>query len=192
MQCVHLHTILYKPFFIGLCLGLGHCQSDRTIIFTNNPSTSTRAYGADSCISNQSSIPCVIHVHYINDKNPRLLPPASEGWGTVMFSVCPHLGGGGVSPAGEEGGWFSPARGGLSPAGGGGGVSPAGGLGQSSWRVGGGQSARGGQSAGGGSINIGQEHEYLLHGERYASCVRAGGLSCYITNLAQLFEDQLC
>ena len=25
-----------------------------------------------------------------------LLPPASEGWGKVIFSVCSHLGGGGV------------------------------------------------------------------------------------------------
>ena len=29
VQCVHLHTILYNLFFIGL--GLGHCQCDYTI-----------------------------------------------------------------------------------------------------------------------------------------------------------------
>ena len=62
--------------------------------------------------------------------------------GKVMFSLCPHLGGGGgVSPAGGGGkGQISPAGGGgsgqssrgqgggqVSPAGGGGQVSPAGG-----------------------------------------------------------------
>ena len=105
------------------------------------------------------------------------LPPASEGWGKVMFSVCPHLGGGGsVQPEGSEssrggqsslGGWVSAARGGISPARGGS-VQPGG---QSS--QGGGQSA-----GGGGSVKIGQQNEYSLHGGQYASCVHAGGLSC--------------
>ena len=61
------------------------------------------------------------------------LPPASEGWGKIMFSVCSHLGGGGVSPAG--GGGFRSVQpvggggGGSGPAsrGGGGQVQPAGG-----------------------------------------------------------------
>ena len=41
------------------------------------------------------------------------------------------------------------------------------------------QSAGGGQPAGGGSAKIGQQNEYSLHGGRYASCVHAGGLSCF-------------
>ena len=76
-----------------------------------------------------------------------LLPPASEGWGKVMFSVCSHLGGGGGSgPAGGgvrsvsrwggggsgsswQGGVRSVSRwgGGSGPAGGGGGGSVSGG-----------------------------------------------------------------
>ena len=67
-----------------------------------------------------------------------------------MGSVQP--GGGSVQP----GGW-------VSPAGGVGGVSPA----------------RGGSAGGGGSAKIGQQNEYSLHGRRYASCVHAGGLSCF-------------
>ena len=66
----------------------------------------------------------------------------------------------------------------------GGGVSLAGGSasprgGQSDG--GGGQPARGGlvSLGGGGSAKIGQQNEYSLHGGRYASCVHAGGLSCF-------------
>ena len=47
-------------------------------------------------------------------------------------------------------------------------------------------SARGGGSVswlsrggGGGSAKIGQQNEYSLHGGQYASCVHAGGLSCF-------------
>ena len=59
-----------------------------------------------------------------------LLPPASEGWGKVMFSVCSHLGGGGsvqpagggsVQPGGGQSSWWG--GGSVQPAGGGGGVS---------------------------------------------------------------------
>ena len=32
----------------------------------------------------------------------------------------------------------------------------------------------------GGGTHLGQHREYLLHGGRYASCVHAGGLSCFI------------
>ena len=32
----------------------------------------------------------------------------------------------------------------------------------------------------GGGTQLGQHREYLLHGGRYASCVHAGGLSCFI------------
>ena len=34
----------------------------------------------------------------------QLLPPASEGWGKVIFSVCSHLRGGGVTCPGLDGG----------------------------------------------------------------------------------------
>ena len=32
----------------------------------------------------------------------------------------------------------------------------------------------------GGGTRVGQQKEYSLHGGRYASCVHAGGLSCFI------------
>ena len=32
----------------------------------------------------------------------------------------------------------------------------------------------------GGGTQLGQQKEYSLHGGRYASCVHAGGLSCFI------------
>ena len=34
----------------------------------------------------------------------------------------------------------------------------------------------------GGGIQVGQQKEYSLHGGRYASCIHAGGLSCYFYN----------
>ena len=78
------------------------------------------------------------------------LPPASEGWGKVMFSVCSHLGGGGqVQPAGR-GCQVQPVGGGGVRSSRGGGVRSV------SWRGGSGQSAdKGGgqvsQPKGGGS-----------------------------------------
>ena len=71
--------------------------------------------------------------------------------------------GGGQSSRGESVqpvGGVSPAREGVSPAGGGGWFSPA----------------AGGE---GGSAKIGQQNEYSLHGGRYASCVHVGELSCF-------------
>ena len=120
------------------------------------------------------------------------LPPASEGWGKVMFSVCPHLGGvvsqptqpgeGGVSvQLGESvssrggqsswgGGGSVSSRGGSVQLGGGGSVQPGGSvqLGGQSVQLGGGGSVRqaGVSRRGGGSAKIGQQNEYLLHGRR--------------------------
>ena len=95
------------------------------------------------------------------------LPPAyivrREG-NSFTLLACPHLGGGGRSSRGggqSSRGGVSPARGGVSQPGGGGG-QPAG---------------------GGGSAKIGQQNEYSLHGRRYASCVHAGGLSCFAKRL---------
>ena len=84
-----------------------------------------------------------------------------------MYDVCPKTNECLLPPAyvvRREGNSFTllvcPHLGGrgsvLSPAGGW--VSPAG---------------------GGGSAKIGQQNEYSLHGGRYASCVHAGGLSCF-------------
>ena len=43
-----------------------------------------------------------------------------------------------------------------------------------------GQQGGGGSAGGeGGSAKIEQHREYLLNGGRYASCVHAGGLSCF-------------
>ena len=47
------------------------------------------------------------------------------------------------------------------------------------WLGGGGYPARGGTLPGGRGTQLGQHREYLLHGGRYASCVHAGGLSCF-------------
>ena len=112
-----------------------------------------------------------------------------------MTHVCPSIclsTGVGVSQPTQPGGPVQPGGGGSVQLGG---ISPAG--------EGGGQSARGGQpgggsvswggwvrsvsqggsaGVGGGSAKIGQQNEYSLHSGRYASCVHAGGLSCYILN----------
>ena len=74
--------------------------------------------------------------------------------------------------------------GGVQSSQGDGSVQLGGGGGQSSW---GGQSSRRrsvqpGGSAGGGSAKIGQQNEYSLHSRRYASCVHAGGISCFNHN----------
>ena len=121
--------------------------------------------------------------------------------GNVLTRVCPSMilsvhGGGGVRSV-QPGG----SRGQVSPAGGG--VrSGAGVMGQASSGgvVAGGRQARswgdqasnrggvrpvtggvswGGSAEGGGSTKIGQQNEYSLYGGRYASCVHAGGLSCF-------------
>ena len=103
----------------------------------------------------------------------RFLPPASEVWGKVMFSVCSHLGGVPISHNalqhypechGAAGG--VPWQGVTLPGG-----YPGGGY------PGGGYPGRGLPCRGG--TQLGQHREYLLHGGRYASCVHAGGLSCY-------------
>ena len=108
------------------------------------------------------------------------------GGGGAQSSVQP---GGGVSGPARRGGQVQP-EGGSGPAGGGSG--PARGV----------RSSQGGQvqpegsgpagggsgpgSWGGGSAKIGQQKEYSLHGGRYASCVHAGGLSCYKLQLHAL------
>ena len=105
------------------------------------------------------------------------LPPAYvvRREGNVLTRVCLSVHRGGVSPA----------RGGRSVQPWGGGPVQAGrGVGQSS--QGGGPAGEGGQSSwGGGSAKIGQHREYLLHGGRYASCVHAGGLSCFAVFFTQ-------
>ena len=92
-----------------------------------------------------------------------LLPPASEGWGKVMFSVCSHGGGGGYPYPIMLCNITQNAMG--QPGGGGGTLpGPAGGRGYS---------GRGGTLAGGGGVpwlgggggtQLGQHREYLLHG----------------------------
>ena len=49
------------------------------------------------------------------------------------------------------------------------------------------RSGWGGYPAGGGGTQVGQQKEYSLHGGRYASCVHAGGLSCFIVILHTTF-----
>ena len=99
--------------------------------------------------------------------------------GKVMFSVCPHLGGYpypimlcniSQNAMGQPGEPCLVQLGGY----------PAGGV---SWRRvpwwGGTQIGYPPSQVGGGT-QIGQQKEYSLHGRRYASCVHAGGLSCFI------------
>ena len=112
-----------------------------------------------------------------------------------MFSVCPHLGGGGVSQPTQPGGGVSPAGGGSVQLGGSG--QSAGGVRSVSWgqvsqlggQSAGGVSQPGGVSRGGGSANIGQQNQYSLHGGQYASCVHAGGLSCYLGQMLNVASE---
>ena len=41
-----------------------------------------------------------------------------------------------------------------------------------------------------GGTRVGQQKEYSLHGGRYASCVHAGGLSCFIMRKGCLSQDR--
>ena len=47
----------------------------------------------------------------------------------------------------------------------------------------------GGYPSRGGTL-VGQQKEYSIHGGRYASCVHAGGLSCYNRNLIAKFVQK--
>ena len=97
----------------------------------------------------------------LRTSNAGLLPPASEGMGKVVFSVCSHPGGGtparsgwGVPQPGQDGG--TPSRDKVSTI--------------QSW---------GTPIQGWGTPpSIGQQMEYLICSEQYASCVHARGLSC--------------
>ena len=99
-----------------------------------------------------------------------LLPPASEGWGKVIFSVCSHLGRGAVPISHNALQHYTECHG--APGGVPCQVQP-GGVGT----LAGGVPWWGGYPGWGGT-QLGQHREYLLHGGRYASCVHAGGLSC--------------
>ena len=61
----------------------------------------------------------------ILENKPSLLPPASEGWQEVIFSVCPHFGGGTRSSLGWVGGSQSSLGRGGYPNLGQGGPNPA-------------------------------------------------------------------
>ena len=63
--------------------------------------------------------------------------------------------------------------------GGGGGTLPGGYPGRVPPRPGQDRGGVGYPAGGGRGTQLGQHREYLLHGGRYASCVHAGGLSCY-------------
>ena len=84
-------------------------------------------------------------------------------WGSWRGVPCQVQPGGGVPCQVQLGGY--PGRGGTLAGVGG---TLAGGV---PWQ--------GGTLPGGGT-QVGQQKEYSLHGGRYASCVHAGGLSCYI------------
>ena len=133
------------------------------------------------------------------------LPPASEGWGKVLFSVCLSTSGGGVPhPRSGRGGYPIPGLGGggvLHPRSGQGtppdlgwgtppgpgmrtrdGVPPRPGMGYPPG-PGMGYPPRPGMGylpgPGMGTPPDLGHSEHLLFGGRYASCVHAGGLSCF-------------
>ena len=90
-------------------------------------------------------------------------------------------GGGGVGQPG--GGVGQPGGRGGSATGGRGGSATGGGVGQPGGK---GWVSQGGR---GGSAKIEQHREYLLHGGRYASCVHAGGLSCFRHGYGNVTKD---
>ena len=100
-----------------------------------------------------------------------------------MFSVCPHLGGypsqvqtGGVPQPSPHGGYPGQVQMGGTPARSDGGAparSDGWGIPQPGL-IGGGGVPQSGVSRG-----TGEHMEYLISGDRYASCVHAGGLSCW-------------
>ena len=102
------------------------------------------------------------------------------------FPECHGTAGGGTLPGPAGGGY--PAR---SSRGG----YPGGGYpGQGGYPGWGGTLARGvpwlGGYPGWGGTQLGQHREYLLHGGQYASCVHAGGLSCYLWNEKIKWEQE--
>ena len=53
----------------------------------------------DICVTNSGGVVSSLVLHLLHIwVRTFLLPPASEGWGKVIFSVCPHLGGRGGYP----------------------------------------------------------------------------------------------
>ena len=112
----------------------------------------------------------------VSDFVPLITARVQSTTGRLCFDTClsinlsVHRGGGQVQ---------LPERVRSSRQGGGSGPA-AGGVGVRSSQGGSGPAARGGQvQPGGGSAKIEQHREYLLHGGRYASCIHAGGLSCF-------------
>ena len=129
-----------------------------------------------------------------NNFSDHFLPPASEGWGKVIFSVCSHLRGeGGYPIPGLEGGRGTPSkmRTGvpwvpLAPRSGRGIPHPADGgyprmegypLSKTGWGI----------PPPEAPSPPHQQSEHVLRGGRCASCVHAGGLSFSEYNFA-LFE----
>ena len=129
-----------------------------------------------------------------------LLPPAHvvRREGNVLARVCPSISlstGGGVTQLTQPGGGQSA----YSAVGWGSGSvhrrgQSAGGVSLPGGSAGG---ARGGKQGvvsqggqlGGGSAKVGQQNEYSLHSGRYASCVHAGGLSCF-TLLSEILSNR--
>ena len=133
-------------------------------------------------------------------------PGGYQGPGTPPGGGVPRSGyppggywGPGTPPGGYWGPGTPPPRGGtevrvpppgggtevrVPPTGGGGGtevrVPPRGGYRGPGTPPGG--VPRSGYPPGGGGTRVGQQKEYSLHGGRYASCVHAGGLSCWTWN----------
>ena len=159
----------------------------------------------DEQTSNNAAFACTMTYH-VTSTYYKFLPPASEGCGQVLFSVCQSTPGGGGTRFQVRGSTPSQVWGGYPVSGPGGGypvsalgrylVSGLGGTPSQVWggipsQVWGGTPSqvwggypisgprRGTPSQVRGNPPLTNQHsELLLHGGQYASCVHAGGLSC--------------
>ena len=106
-------------------------------------------------------------------------PPPGGGGGVPGSGTPPPPGGGGTQvrypPPGGGGGGGYPGPVPPPPPGGGGGGVPGSGTPPPPR----GYPGQVPPPPGGGGTRVGQQKEYSLHGGRYASCVHAGGLSCF-------------
>ena len=102
VQCEHLNTILYNPFFIGVCIGLGVGQCEHTFmrpVGWHKLVSEVKPCGSDLplpwwCrLSERSTVP-VMYLQYMNNTTECVcvclvcLPPANEVTGRYCLHTC--------------------------------------------------------------------------------------------------------